>query len=83
MVLGGLGRRGGGAPLTLLPAVQSWPELNQIPSADQSAASSTFADSKITEGDLPPSSRVTFFRLDSAAAMDIRLPVMTEPVKAT
>jgi len=34
-------------------------------------------------GDLPPSSRVTFFRLEPAAALRIERPVTVEPVKAT
>src|ERR1700753_3560374 len=34
-------------------------------------------------GDLPPSSRVTFFRLDDAAAFMMVGPMTGEPVKAT
>lgn len=34
-------------------------------------------------GDLPPSSRVTFFRFDIAEAAMIFFPVAIEPVKAT
>lgn len=34
-------------------------------------------------GDLPPSSKVTFFRFDDAAAIEILRPVATEPVNAT
>jgi hypothetical protein len=71
------------APLTRLLAQQSCPELNQMPIAVQAAASSTSAESNTSMGDLPPSSRVTFFRFDSAAAMEMRRPVTTEPVNAT
>lgn len=34
-------------------------------------------------GDLPPSSNVTFLRLDDAAAIEILRPVATDPVNAT
>lgn len=39
------------------------------------------ASENITAGDLPPSSRVTFFRLEAAAAWATFFPVATEPVK--
>lgn len=89
------------------PAQQSWPELNQIPSASQLAVSSTSAELNTSAGDyrarprrisrcprvrreggggditLPPSSSVTFLRLLSAAATEIRRPVTTLPVNAT
>lgn len=46
------------------------------------AASSISADSNTTVALLPPSSKVVFLRLLSAAAMLILFPVATEPVKA-
>ena len=48
----------------------------------QKMALSRSASSKISTGDLPPSSSVTFFRL-SADARTISLPTSVEPVNAT
>ena len=45
-------------------------------------AASRSASSRMMLGDLPPSSRLTFFR-SSAAACTISLPTSVEPVKAT
>lgn len=55
---------------------------HKIPMAVQLAASSTSADSHTTIGLFPPNSSVTFFKLLSAAAIEILRPVTTEPVKA-
>lgn len=44
------------------------------------AASSILASSKMIAGDLPPSSRIKFLRLELAAATLISFPVRIEPV---
>ena len=41
------------------------------------------ASSKTMLGDFPPSSRVTVFKLDAAAAFMICRPTAVDPVKAT
>ena len=69
--------------LTRLPAAQSCPELKKMPVATHPAASSRSAEAKTSTGDFPPSSSVTFFKFDSAAAIEILRPVATEPVNAT
>ena len=53
-----------------------------MPSEAIRMALSRSASSKISTGDLPPSSSVTFFRL-SADARTISLPTSVEPVNAT
>ena len=54
-----------------------------IPQADHSIAFSRSASGKTMFGDLPPSSRVTFLRLEAADALRMARPVTVEPVKAT
>lgn len=58
------------------------PIFSYTPKAAHFAASCRFASSKTIFADFPPSSSVTDFRLDSAAAMAMRRPVIVEPVKA-
>lgn len=65
------------------PAQQTCPALKKIPNADQEAAASRSASSKMTLGDFPPSSRVTVLRLLSAASFMIVRPTRVDPVKAT
>src|ERR1700761_7429180 len=65
------------------PAQQHWPWLKKIPKLTHEMASSMLASLKTMLGDLPPSSRVTFFRLDLAAACRMVRPTTVEPVKAT
>jgi hypothetical protein len=55
----------------------------KIPNADHETAWSISASAKMMLGDLPPSSRVTFLRLEAAAFFMIARPTMVEPVKAT
>src|SRR5947207_6375073 len=54
-----------------------------MPKLTHEMVSSMLASLKTMLGDLPPSSRVTFLRLDLAAAWRMDRPVMVEPVKAT
>ena len=63
------------------PATQHCPWLKKIAFAAPATASGE-ASSKTMFGDLPPSSRLTFFRFP-AAAWTISLPTSVEPVKAT
>src|ERR1700760_1412932 len=65
------------------PAQQHWPWLKKIPKLTHEMALSMSASSKTMFGDLPPSSRVTFLRLDDAAALRMVRPTTVEPVKAT
>ncbi len=62
------------------PATQHCPWLKKIALAAPAIASPG-ASSKTMLGDLPPSSRVTFFRFP-AAACTISLPTSVDPVKA-
>ncbi len=63
------------------PATQHWPWLKKIALAAPGMARAGSTSSKTTLGLLPPSSRLTFFRLP-AAACTISLPTSVEPVKA-
>src|ERR1700744_34017 len=65
------------------PQTQACPEWTKVPNADIGIAFFSFASSKISTGDLPPSSRVTLLRLLSAAACTIARPTSVEPVNAT
>jgi hypothetical protein len=60
-----------------LPAVQRSPLLLKIMNTAASSARSRSASSKITNGLLPPSSMLNFFR---PACCTMRLPVAVEPV---
>ena len=60
-----------------LPAVQRSPLLLKIMKIAASSARSRSASSKITNGLLPPSSMLNFFR---PAVLTMRLPVAVEPV---
>jgi len=65
------------------PAVHTWPAFqNAAPFSAPFSARSKSASRKMMLGDLPPSSRETFFRLLAADRM-ISLPVSVPPVKAT
>ena len=64
------------------PATQHCPWLKKIALAAPSMASGP-ASSNTMLGLLPPSSRVSFFRLLAPAAATISLPTSVEPVKAT
>ena len=64
------------------PHTQPWPECTKMPSDAIKIALSMSASSKISTGDFPPSSSVTFFRLP-ADARTISLPTSVDPVKAT
>ncbi|MBS1256225.1 MAG: hypothetical protein MAG581_02038 [Deltaproteobacteria bacterium] len=63
------------------PAQQTCPWLNQIASTRPSMALSRSASSKTINGDLPPSSRVSFLS-EFAVCSRISLPISVEPVKA-
>ncbi|KAH3667146.1 hypothetical protein OGAPHI_002795 [Ogataea philodendri] len=63
-------------------AVQFWPELYITPKEAHLAAFSKSASSKTTNGDLPPHSNETFFKLAEALCM-IFAPVAVDPVNAT
>jgi hypothetical protein len=67
---------------TLLPALQTSPLFPKMPQKHASTALVMSASAKTTWGLLPPSSRVSFFRLVSAEAWSSRRAVRTEPVKA-
>ncbi len=56
--------------------------FSYTPKAAHLAASTRLASAKTILGDFPPSSRVTAFKLDSAAAIAIWRPVAVDPVKA-
>lgn len=56
--------------------------LKKMPVAAPGMATERSASGKTKDGDLPPSSRLTFFRLP-AAAWTISLPTSVEPVNAT
>jgi hypothetical protein len=56
---------------------------DKTPCAAHLTAWSISASSKMIDGDFPPSSSVTFFRLDAAAAFMTDLPTIVLPVKAT
>ncbi len=62
------------------PAVQRSPLFEKIMNTAASSARSKSASSKITKGDLPPSSIENFFR---PAVCTMRLPVAVEPVNDT
>src|SRR3984957_18068179 len=64
------------------PATQHWPWLKKIALAAPSTAPAS-ASSNTMLGLLPPSSRVSFFRLLAPEASTISLPHSVEPVKAT
>jgi len=64
------------------PAQQVWPWLKKIALAAPGIAFDRSASFRMMFGDLPPSSRVSFFR-SLAAALTISLPTSVEPVKAT
>ena len=57
--------------------------LKKIPKLAMSTATSRSASSQMIKGDLPPSSRVTGFKLLLAAASIMSLPTSVDPVKAT
>ncbi len=63
------------------PAQQTWPWLNQIASTTPSTAASRSASGKTMNGDLPPSSSVSFLP-EPAVWRRISLPTSVEPVKA-
>ena len=67
---------------SLEPAQQHWPWLKNIAEAAPAIAASTSASGKTIVGDLPPSSRETFFKLP-AAAFVIIFPTSVDPVNAT
>jgi hypothetical protein len=62
------------------PAVQRSPLIEKIVNSDASSARSKSASSKISTGDLPPSSIEYFFR---PARSMMRLPVTVPPVNDT
>src|SRR6266851_4701555 len=62
-----------------VPAMQAWPLFAKPASSASGIAFAKSASSRITVGDLPPSSRVTRFSV-SAAARRIALPTAVEPV---
>lgn len=62
-------------------AAQTWPEFTVMPMMDQKSAVSMSASSKTIAGLLPPSSRVTRFKLLLVAASWILRPVLVDPVK--
>lgn len=64
-----------------LPAQQHWPWLKNRPKCEVSIAWSISASAKTTFGLLPPSSRVTRFRLDDPAACIISFPTSVEPIR--
>ena len=66
---------------TRLPAEQTSPWLMKTPKSAPSTAASKSASAKKMLGDLPPSSRLTFFRVSAAERM-MTLPTSTLPVKA-
>ena len=63
-------------------ALQVWPELRKHFATPSVTASSRSASSRITFGDLPPSSSDTGFGA-CAASSDTRRPARVEPVKET
>ena len=63
-------------------ALQVWPELRKHFATPSVTASSRSASSRITFGDLPPSSSATGFGA-CAASSDTRRPARVEPVKET
>ena len=63
------------------PATQTCPALEKIASAAPGIACSKFASANTITGDLPPSSRDTFFKFPEACIMIFRA-VAEEPVKA-
>src|SRR6478609_7717953 len=60
--------------------MQTWPELYKIEKAAAMTVFSRGASSKTSKGLLPPSSKLTSFKLDSAEALWMARPVATEPV---
>ena len=66
---------------TRLPAEQTSPWLTNTPKSAPSTAASKSASAKKMLGDLPPSSRLTFFRVSAAVRMMI-LPTSMLPVNA-
>ena len=64
------------------PAQHTSPWLNQMASTRPSTALSRSASSNTKNGDLPPSSRVSFLPVP-AVARRIRRPTSVEPVNAT
>src|SRR5215469_955466 len=65
------------------PAQQHWPWLKKMALAAPGIAAFRSASGKMILGDLPPSSRVIFFRLLAPEALTISLPTSVEPVNAT
>src|SRR2546421_13084734 len=65
------------------PAQQHCPWLKNIPKLTHEMALSMSASLKPIFGDFPPNSRVTFFRLELAAAFMICRPTTVDPVNAT
>src|ERR1700721_1768555 len=63
-----------------VPAMQAWPLFAKPASSARGIALAKSASSRITVGDLPPSSRVTRFNV-SAPPRRIALPTAVEPVK--
>jgi len=62
-----------------VPAMQAWPLFMKPASSTAGMTAGRSASSRIRVGDLPPSSRVTRFRV-SALARTIALPTTVEPV---
>ena len=63
--------------------MQTWPLLKNAALARPGTVRFMSASAKTMVGDLPPSSRVTFFRLLWAAEAAMIRPTSVEPVKAT
>lgn len=59
------------------------PWLKENPNTAHDTACSRSASSNTTFGDLPPSSRVTLFKFEAAAAFIMTRPTLVDPVKAT
>ena len=65
----------------LVDATQACPLSISIDAVAAAAAFSRSASENMIKGDFPPNSKVTFLRLDSAAAFLIALPAIWDPVK--